>query len=133
MQPIPRSRQINVRIPVGLGKGAQVAFPVESYLRDKRIIGIESIANTALVTADNGTAVATPAQLTFASLTLVDTKSDEVHKGVPAFFLAPNENFGIYRDIEPVVIDWQKSFVKLTDAPANVAVFTYAFLVHYLP
>lgn len=132
MQPIPASRVITAVIPAGAQKGARLLFPVDKFLLNRPVIAIETYNATQLVTNPSGLAVVTPADAQLVTLTLVKG-SAEIHQGIPNVLLNTVNLFGLFKTIPPTVIDWNASYVSLTDNPAVGTVFGVPLVVHYLP
>lgn len=132
MQAIPASRVVYAIMPAGVGKGARVLFPIDKFLLDKKVIGVETYNAVQLVTAPNGLPVVTSADAANLTITLV-RQSAEIHHDIPDQLLNTMNLFGLYKTIPPTVIDWNSSYVKVTDTLAVTGVFVVPVVVHYLP
>lgn len=132
MQTIPASRVIYAIIPAGTAKGARVLFPIDKFLLNRPIIAIETYNGGQLVTAPSGLPVVTAADAQKVTITLV-RQSAEIHHDIPNNLLNTINLFGLYKTIPPTVIDWNASYVKVTDTLAVGAVFVVPLVVHYVP
>jgi len=132
MKPIKRSRTIYLLANAGTAKGAQLQFPLDRYLADKRVTGFEVVSDNILTTAPDSSPMATTLDLLVTTMTLV-RQSDEVHQEFPLVLANSVIMNGIWKEIEPTVIDWQRSYLTLNGAPATAVQFTYGILVHYEP
>jgi len=132
MQAIQRTKQYLVPASQNLAKGAAINFPVDAFLRDKMIVGVEAFAENTLTFGDNGQAIVPTAEFLKCSVTLT-RKGTKIYDGFPLQQLDPSFMFGIYKEFVPTVIDWNLSFVKVNDAIAAATPFSFGFNVHYLP
>ncbi len=132
MQPIPAQRTIIASIPAGTTKGANVLFPIDKFLLNMPIVGIETLNEEQQKFASNGQPVISAADALIATLTLV-SGSAELHKAIPLPLLNTVQLSGLYKTIPPTVIDWNSSYVTFTDAPAVGTAFAIPLIVHYRP
>lgn len=132
MQLIPASRVIYAIIPAGTAKGARVLFPIDKFLLNRKVVAIETYNGSQLVTAPSGLPVVTAADAQKVTITLV-RQSAEIHHDIPDNLLNTINLFGLYKTIPPTVIDWNASYVKVTDTLAVGAVFVVPLIVHYVP
>lgn len=132
MQPIPASRVIFATVPLGTVKGAQIVFPIDKFLFDKEIVGIETYNATQQATSPTGSPVVSSADAIKITITLV-RRSAEIHHNIPNNLLNTLSLFGLWKAIPPTVIDWNSSYIRVTDTLAAAATFVVPLIVHYIP
>lgn len=131
MQPIRRSRQYLVPTTGTISKGARVLFPLDQYLKDALIVGVETFDNQQLATGDNGQAIVDTTDFIKCSVTLVKD-SKEIYKGVPLVLWSPVSMFGIFKELEPTRITLEQCYVSANDAIAAAGPFSFGFVFHYI-
>ena len=132
MQPIPASRVIYAIVPAGAGKGTRILFPIDKFLLDKKVVAVETYNAGQQPTAPNGSAVVTAADAGVITITLL-RNSFEIHHEIPNNLLNTLSLFGLYKTMPPTLIDWNSSYVKVTDTLAVGTAFVVPLIVHYLP
>lgn len=132
MQPIPASRVIYAIIPAGTAKGARVLFPIDKFLLNRPIVAIETYNGSQLVTAPSGLPVVTSGDAQKVTITLV-RQSAEIHHDIPDQLLNTINLFGLYKTMPPTVIDWNASYIKVTDTLQVTGVFVVPLVIHYVP
>lgn len=132
MQPIPASRVIFAQVPVGTAKGAQITFPIDKFLEDMEIVGVETYNSKQQVVSPTGVNVVTAADAANITITLV-RRSAEIHHNIPNELLNTLSLFGLWKAIPPTVIDWNSSYIRVTDVLAAVDPFVVPVIVHYIP
>ena len=121
MQPIPKAQLVWITT-INPGAGTQFNFPDVPELNARRIIGLEAFTATQLTNTPDGTAVIPAADAL--KLTLVLKMNDKERlRQVPWFSLIASQNGGIWKQVDPFVVNWQASYIR-----ANAAITgTYAW------
>ena len=132
MQPIPASRVIYAIVPAGAGKGARVLFPIDKFLLNKRVVAVETFNSQQLTTSPSGQPIVTTADAALITITLL-RNSNEIHEGIPNYLLNTLSLFGLFKTMPPTIIDWNSSYVKVTDALGAATSFVVPLIVHYIP
>lgn len=131
MRPIRRSRQYLVPTNGNISKGGRVLFPLDQYLKDALIVGVETFDDQQLTFGDNGAAICPTAEFIKASVTLVKD-SKEIYKGVPLVLWNPVSMFGIFKELHPTRITLEQCYVQANDSIASAAPFSFGFVFHYI-
>lgn len=132
MQPIPASRVIYAIVPAGAGKGARVLFPIDKFLLNKRVVAVETFNSQQLTTSPNGQPIVTTTDANVITITLL-RNSMEIHEGIPNNLLNTLSLFGLFKAIPPTIIDWNSSYVKVTNTLGAATSFVVPLIVHYIP
>jgi len=131
MQPIRRSRQYLVPTSGTVNKGGRVLFPLDQYLKDKLIVGVETFDDQQLTFGDNGQAICPSPEFVKCSVTLVKD-SKELYKGTPLVLWNPVSMFGIYKELEPTTLTLEQCYVQANDNIASPVPFAFGFVFHYI-
>lgn len=131
MRAIHRSRQYLIPFAGAAGKGAQQPFPLDQFLKDKLIVGIEFFDERTLTFGDNGQPIVTNADFLKMSVTLVHN-SVEIYKGTPLSQLNPLDQWGIWKELAPTRVSFQQSVLKVNDTLTAIQAFSVGAVVHYL-
>jgi len=132
MQPVPAQRTILATVPAGSVKGARILFPIDKFLLNRQIVAIETVNADQQAIASNGLPVVTAADALNITVTFV-VGSAEVHHAIPLALLNTVLLAGLFKTITPTVIDWNSSYVTLTETPTVATTFVVPFLPHYIP
>ena len=130
MVPISRAYLTWITVPAGTAAGATIKFPDVSRLRGKRIIGVEAYDDVMLAFTPDGQTVIATADGPKVVLTL-RRASDSMLDNVPIRTLMVNVTAGIWKQLRPFEVDFQKSDIFMAGTPAATA-FTVPFLFYYL-
>lgn len=130
MQPIKRAELIWITVPAGTVAGASLPFLAQPTLEGVDILGAEMLDATGLSFTPDLVAVITAADRIRATLTLAEG-SDEVVKDLPLTSMNAVANAGVWKEFDRIRVDWQKSYVKITQTFATLPcqvpfVFYYA-------
>lgn len=132
MQPIPASRVIFAQVPASTGKGARILFPIDKFLLNKRIVAVETYNSNQQPTSPTGQTVVSATDAGVITITLL-RDSFEIHHDIPDNLLNTLSLFGLFKCMPPTVIDWNSSYIKVTDTLAVATAFVVPLIVHYLP
>jgi hypothetical protein len=110
------------------GAGSNIPFPNVPQLQNALITGIETIYNAQLVTSQTGKAVVST--LTGLIATFYNKNFERVNL-YPCYNLNTVLRYGIIPAFEPFIIDFQKSFVKITNTTGLNANESIIFGFHY--
>jgi hypothetical protein len=108
--------------------GSNIPFQNVPQLQYARIYGIEAITGNSLATSSTGKTLVTT--VTGLVVTFKDKNFDRVFN-YPVYNLNTIARFGIIPAFEPFVIDWQKSYVKITNTTGLSANESIVFGFHY--
>jgi len=109
--------------------GAFVPFPDQPSLNGVYLMGIEAMGADTLLFTPGLTPTVTRADEELILVTL-NEGSNQRHKQMPMVQLDPFLTFGIWKEVVPFHIDWQKSGILVT-SPLHTAVLSVPFLIHY--
>ena len=127
MKPINASKLIWIPVENNVAQGDQVNFPFQKELLRRKITGLTAVNGELLNFTPDGLAILTA----FQNFTLtLKEDSIERHEGIPLNALFTEINAGIWKEIDPVAINWPNSFCTCT--AATQAPFAIAFWVHYI-
>lgn len=128
MRPIKRAELIWLTVPAGNAAGDQFDFGVQPVLDGCWIVGFETFSATDITRMADGQAVVAAADLIRATLTL-KVGSDEVISEIPLSSANAALNAGVYKEIQPAKVDFQKSYVRIATgfgtAPVAVPLLVY--------
>jgi hypothetical protein len=110
------------------GAGANVPFPNVPQLQNALIYGVEVFSNNELTTSSTGKTLVSV--LTGLVATFYNKNFERVNL-YPCYNLNTINRFGIIPAFDPFVIDWQKSFVKITSTASLNANESIVFGFHY--
>jgi hypothetical protein len=108
--------------------GSNIPFQNVPQLQYARIYGIEAITANSLATSSTGKTIVNT--ITGLVVTFKDRNFDRVFN-YPVYNLDTIARFGIIPAFEPFVIDWQKSYVKITNTTGLSANESIIFGFHY--
>lgn len=130
MNPIKRSQLIWATITNGTtAAGAFVNFPDQPELRGVVITAIESINEDDLAKTPDAINVIPSSDLVKCALSLFDG-SNQRHRNIPCSTINTRTNAGIWRDLEPFKVNWQRSGVLILQGLAK-DLNSIPFVVHY--
>jgi hypothetical protein len=127
----PLSRSILVNVPCIALQGGEVDFPDVGELREGVVVtGIEAYTDVDLGVTPQGGVVLTAADGLKITVSLAD-KSLLQHRDMPHSTLIPRLNGGIWKEVTPFLVNFQRSKVKFGTPAAAATAFFCPFLVHY--
>ena len=108
--------------------GSNIPFPNVPQLQNALVYGIETFTASELATSQTGkTLVSTLTGL----LAVFYNKNYERINLYPTYNLNTIQRYGVIPEFEPFVIDWQKSFIKITNTTSLAANESVLFGFHY--
>lgn len=130
MNLIHRSELIWIRVTNGnTMAGAFVPFNDQPSLNGVYVTGMEAMGASTLGFTPDGIPVITNADQRLIALTF-NEGSDKRHKQLPDVQLDPALNFGIWKEVTPFKIDWQKSGANIL-GNLSAALLSIPVLIHY--
>lgn len=110
------------------GAGSNINFPNVPQLQYANIYGIEAITGNELLTSTTGKTLVTT--LTGLVAVFQEKNFDRVYQ-YPVYNLNTISRYGIIPAFKPFVIDWQKSYIKITNVTGLSANESIVFGFHY--
>jgi len=110
------------------GAGSNIPFPNVPQLQNALVYGIETFKSSQLATSSTGKTLVT--SLTGLIATFYNKNFERVNL-YPCYNLNTIDRYGIIPAFDPFVIDWQKSFVKITNTAGLNANESIVFGFHY--
>jgi len=130
MDVINRSELIWIRITNGnTMAGAFVPFDDQPSLDGVLVTGIETMGDSTLIATPDGTTVVTVADQRKILMTFAEG-SDQRHKDVANVQFDPLLMNGVWKEVQPFPVNWQKSGVRILDN-LSAALLSIPVLVHY--
>jgi hypothetical protein len=109
--------------------GAFVPFDDQPTLNGVLVTGIETMGDSTLVATPDGVTVVTVADQRKILMTFAEG-SDQRHKDVANVQFDPLLMNGVWKEVQPFPVNWQKSGVRMLDN-LSAALLSIPVLVHY--